>query len=49
MKFKKKLDNYDFYYYKYLENDKDFKSELLKEVKSFKDKKLRKAWEKKLK
>ena len=34
---------------KYLENDKDFKSELLKEVKSFKDKKLRKAWEKKLK
>ena len=29
--------------------DKDFKAELLKEVKSLKDKKLRKAWEKRLK
>lgn len=34
---------------KSLEEDKDFKAELLKEVKSLKDKKLRKAWENRLK
>lgn len=34
---------------KSLENDGNFKAELLKEVKSLKDKKLRKAWEKRLK
>ena len=34
---------------KSLEEDKDFKAELLKEVKLLKDKKLRKAWENRLK
>ena len=34
---------------KSLEEDKNFKAELLKEVKSLKDKKLRKAWENRLK
>ncbi len=34
---------------KSLEEDKDFKAELLKEVKSLKDKKLQKAWENRLK